>query len=129
MEVRETIFLVYFCSFGNPHYLLSDVPATTHSRLAPNLLERRPNFDNVVAISGALNNPQDRFLMMGGSTGFFSVLSQHKIKPDVKTFSQMLRLVGDSEEDEDALIGQMKELGVPVDTGFMNQLLKKRCLR
>ena len=35
--------------------------------------------------------------------GFFSVLSQHKITPDVKTFSQMLGLVGNSEEDEDDL--------------------------
>ena len=114
----------------NPHNnLLSDVPVKDNSRSTPNLLERRPNFNNIVAISGALNNPQDRFLMIGGSTGFFSVLSKHKIKPDVKTFSQILRLIGDSEEDEEALIAQMKEWGVPVDTGFMNQLLKKRCLR
>ena len=103
-----------------------DLPASVS---VPNLLERSPKFDNVVAISGALNNPQDRFLMIGGSTGFFSVLSKHKIKPDVKTFSQMLRLVRDSEEDEETLLAQMKEWGVTVDTGFMNQLLKKRCLR
>ena len=67
--------------------------------------------------------------MIGGSMGFFSVLSQHKITPDVKTFSQMLGLVGNSEEDEDDLIDQMKAHGVSIDTGFMNQLLKKRCLR
>ena len=67
--------------------------------------------------------------MIGGPAGFFSVLEQHKIKADVKTFSQMLGLLGNSEEDEEALITEMKERGVAVDTGFMNQLLKKRCLR
>ena len=94
-----------------------------------NLLERRPNFDKVVAISGTLKNPQDRFLMIGGPAGFLSVLEQHKIKADVKTFSQMLSLVGNAEDDEEALITEMKRRGVAVDTGFMNQLLKKRCLR
>ena len=119
-----------FESFGSLSiFFLADVPETNLSRLTPNLLERKPNFDNVVAISGALNNPKDRFLMMGGSTGFLSILTHHKVKPDVKTFSQMLGLVGDSEEDEEALIAQMKKWGVSVDTGFMNQLLKKRCLR
>jgi pentatricopeptide repeat domain-containing protein 1 len=93
------------------------------------LLATAPNFDNVVAISSNLGRPQDRFLLLGGLDGFLREMRERKIDPDVRMFSQMLHMTGDSEGEENELIERMDKEGVPIDAGFVNQLIKKRAFR
>ena len=98
------------------------------SKEPPNLLAKRPNFANVVSL-GTLSTPQDRFALLGGVDGFFKQMKHYKIRPNVKMVSHVLHLIDETEEAEERLMDKMRSFDVELDTGFINQLMKRRASR
>lgn len=53
----------------------------------------------------------------------------YSVKPDIKTFTQMLPLLDNTKEAELQLLQNMKSLGILADIDFYNMLIKNRCLK
>ncbi|CAG9561050.1 unnamed protein product [Danaus chrysippus] len=97
-------------------------------RYAPNLLSKVVQIDQVLAFQD-VSTPQEKFAIIGGQEDFLNEMDVYSIKPDIKTFTQMLPLIENSTEAENKLISTMKSLKIKRDIDFYNMLIKKRCLR
>ncbi|XP_032520952.2 pentatricopeptide repeat-containing protein 1, mitochondrial [Danaus plexippus] len=97
-------------------------------RYAPNLLSRVVQIDQVLAFQD-VSTSQEKFAIIGGQEDFLNEMEVYSIKPDIKTFTQMLPLIENSTEAENKLIDTMKTLKIKRDIDFYNMLIKKRCLR
>lgn len=102
--------------------------AVGNEMAAPNLLSRVLNMEQVTALQ-EVHTLQDKFAVVGGLDGFLKEMQAYSVKPDIKTFTQILPLLDDTTEAEDNLLKTMKSLAVRADIDFYNMLIKKRCLR
>lgn len=100
----------------------------TNERTVPNLLSRVLNLEQVTALQ-EVQTLQDKFAVVGGQDDFLKEMQAYSVKPDIKTFTQMLPLLDNITEAEDKLLNQMKSLGIRADIDFYNMLIKKRCFR
>lgn len=95
---------------------------------APNLLSKTPNMEEVLSMR-LVHAVQDKFAIIGGQEDLLKEMATYNVKPDIKTFTQMLMVLDENKEAEIKLIEAMKSLDVKADIGFYNMLIKKRCLR
>lgn len=94
----------------------------------PNLLAKLPHLGSLVKMN-EVKTSEDRLLLLGGLSGFTKEMELLKIRPQVKTFSQLLDCVPQTREAEHELIEKMREVRVRADTDFFNLLMKRRILR
>lgn len=94
----------------------------------PNLLSKVLNMEQVTGLQ-EVHTLQDKFAVVGGQDDFLKEMEACSVKPNIKTFTQMLPLLENTTEAEERLLETMKTLGVRADIDFYNMLIKKRCLR
>lgn len=94
----------------------------------PNLLSKLPHLGSIVQLS-MVNTPEDRFQLLGGLSAFIDEMEEAKVRPNVKTFSQLLDVIGSTCDAEHELIQKMRYMRVRADTDFFNLLMKRRILR
>ena len=112
---------------------LSGMEAETSSDLVvppsiPDVLSPVPRMDNLVSIA-SITTPHDRLALVGGLPGLLQRMRAHDVRPDIKTFSQLVDVVESSEQAEDALMAAMGAAGVIPDITFCNLLMRKRIFR
>lgn len=126
---KEEVKLKFTEILGSSLSLVENTSALTSKKELPNLLDKKPNFDNIVSV-GSLDRPQDRFQLIGGVDGFcHDMIKNNQIQPDIKTFTMMLDLIDDTEEAENTLINKMSEFNVTPNTTFLNMLIRRRVFR
>lgn len=97
-------------------------------RTVPNLLSKNLNMDQVTALQ-QVDTVQEKFAIIGGQEDFFKEMEVYSVKPNIKTFTQILPLLDNNIEAESKLLDMMKSLDVKADIDFYNMLIKRRCLR
>ncbi|XP_067671825.1 pentatricopeptide repeat-containing protein 1, mitochondrial-like [Haliotis asinina] len=95
---------------------------------APNLLRTDCKLDNVISIK-QLKFPDERLAVIGGMHGILDAMAADGVKPDVRTFSQLIELGPPTAMAEMALLHSMEDLGVKPDIALYNSLIRKRCFR
>lgn len=94
----------------------------------PNLLSKLPHLGSIVRLS-FVNTPEDRFALLGGLSAFIDEMEGAKVRPSVKTFSQLLDVIASTRDAEHELIQKMRYMRVRADTDFFNLLMKRRIFR
>ncbi|XP_017071348.2 pentatricopeptide repeat-containing protein 1, mitochondrial [Drosophila eugracilis] len=103
--------------------------STTASELElPNLLLPRPHLGSLVALE-EVTRPHERFLLLGGLTGFLEHMKQHNITPDIEAFTTMLEVIPPTNAAEKQLLTFVRKIGLKADIDFFNILIKKRSMR
>ncbi|XP_045766207.1 pentatricopeptide repeat-containing protein 1, mitochondrial [Maniola jurtina] len=97
-------------------------------RTAPNLLSKIVQIDQILGVQD-VHIPQDKFAIIGGQEDFLKEMEVYSVKPDIKTFTQMLPLIENNSEAENKLLETMQDLDIKTDIDFYNALIKKRCFR
>lgn len=97
-------------------------------RTLPNLLSKVLQMHQVLSLQ-EVRTLQDKFAVVGGQEDFLKEMEVYSVKPDVKTFTQMLPLLDNTIDTEKKLLSTMKDLDIRADIDFYNMLIKKRCLR
>lgn len=100
----------------------------TQVTIAPNLLSKIPNMQQVLNLK-EVTTAQEKFAVVGHEIGFLKEMESYSVKPNIKTFTQMLPLLENNTETENSLISIMKHYDIKTDISFYNMLIKKRCLR
>lgn len=100
----------------------------SEKRTVPNLLSKFLQLNQVLSLQ-EVKTLQDKFAIVGGQEDFFKEMDALSVKPDIKTFTQMLPLIDENRDSEINIIEKMKSLNVKPDIDFYNMLIKKRCLR
>ena len=95
------------------------------TREVPNLLAKRPDVGEIVGLAPS-DTPQNRLMLMGGSAGFIEWMMKDRVKPDITTMDQMLRLIPNTNEAELELLSMLPKLDIKPDVNFCNQLIIKR---
>lgn len=67
---------------------------------ATSLLAKRPVLGGVVGLVPGRDLPQHRLQLLGGPIGLVHTMARDAVKPDVKTFDQLLKLIPSSTEAE-----------------------------
>ena len=89
----------------------------------PNLLAKRPTIPaNMVGLTPD-DSRQNRLMLMGGLGGFLEMMWKDRVKPDIKTFDQLLRVIPNNSQSEKELLQAMEKAGVRPDVSFCNQLI------
>lgn len=99
-----------------------------NDRTVPNLLSKVINMQQVLALQ-EVESVQDKFTVVGGQDDFLKEMQLYNVKPDIKTFTQMLPLIDNTIEAENKLMDTMKSLDIKADIDFYNILIRKRCFR
>lgn len=104
------------------------VKAKLKNRTVPNLLSTILIMDQVTGLQ-EVHTVQDKFAIIGGQEDFLKEMQVYSVKPNIKTFTQMLPLLENNTEAENILLKEMKASDIKADIDFYNTLIKKRCLR
>ncbi|XP_014247871.1 pentatricopeptide repeat-containing protein 1, mitochondrial [Cimex lectularius] len=112
-------------SFNNSDDSCNLVPLNETNTLTANLLAIEPQFSTLIYVDKIEKN-WHKLMLFGGAQGFLEIMAHSKIKPDVKTFTQLLSLIPASRDAEQFLIEEMKKSNVKMDIDFCNMLIKKR---
>lgn len=94
----------------------------------PNLLSKLPHLGSTVQLS-MVETAQDRFMLLGGLSSFITEMEETKVRPNVKTFTQLLDNIPSTCDAELELIQKMRYMRVRADIDFFNLLMKRRILR
>ncbi|KAM7356823.1 pentatricopeptide repeat-containing protein 1, mitochondrial-like [Cochliomyia hominivorax] len=94
----------------------------------PNLLAPRPHLGSMVSLS-EVQKPHERFLLLGGLTGFLELMKSKNITPDIQTFTTMLEVIPPTNTAEKQLLTYIRKIGLKADIDFFNILIKKRAMR
>lgn len=103
-------------------------PPEKFPRTVPNLLSKHLQMQEVLSVK-EVKTVQDKFAIVGGQEDFLKEMEEYSVKPDAKTFIQMVPLLEDTREAENKLLDTIKKLDVKVNIDFYNSLIKKRCFR
>ncbi|XP_071438786.1 pentatricopeptide repeat-containing protein 1, mitochondrial [Hetaerina americana] len=74
-------------------------------------------------------SPQDRFQILGGCVGFLKQMAKKGVKPNIKTFTQLLDVIPQTESAEKELILALEKVNLEMDIEFYNMLMKNRTIR
>ena len=100
--------------------------------LVPNILNprgvRRPQDGSVVGL-GALDTPPARLALLGGVPGVLSHMARDEVRPDIRTFAQLLDMVPREAEAEEDVLVAMTSHDVRPDTDLLNSIIRRRCQR
>ena len=101
----------------------TDIPSELEMVKIPNLLAKRPAIPaNMVGLTPD-DTRQNRLMLMGGLGGFLEMMMKDRVKPDIKTFDQLLRVIPNTSQSEAELLEAMERAGVKPDVSFCNQLI------
>merc|ERR1711874_260699 len=101
----------------------NDIPTELEMSEIPNLLAKRPTIPaNMVGLTPD-DTRQNRLMLMGGQAGFLEMMWKDRVKPDIKTFDQLLRVIPNTSQSEEELLQAMERAGVRPDVSFCNQLI------
>ena len=101
----------------------TDIPSELEMVEIPNLLAKRPAIPaNMVGLTPD-DTRQNRLMLMGGLGGFLEMMMKDRVKPDIKTFDQLLRVIPNTSQSEAELLEAMERAGVKPDVSFCNQLI------
>ncbi|KAH8398384.1 hypothetical protein KR215_009520 [Drosophila sulfurigaster] len=106
-------------------------PTTSSEEVAmelPNLLLPGGQLNNLVALN-EVTRPHERFLLLGGLTGYLDLMLAHKVTPDIKSFTTMLEVIPPTNAAEKQLLSFVRKIGLKADIDFFNILIKKRSMR
>ncbi|EDW69277.1 pentatricopeptide repeat-containing protein 1, mitochondrial [Drosophila virilis] len=102
-------------------------PSTEQLEL-PNLLLPLPQLGSLVALA-EVTRPHERFLLLGGITGYLELMKAHKITPNIECFTTMLEVIPPTNAAEKQLLSFVRKIGLKADIDFFNILIKKRSMR
>lgn len=94
----------------------------------PNLIALRPNLGNLIEIK-EVKQPSDRFLLLGGLTGYFDLMRHFQVSPDLKTFTELMDVIPNTKEMDIRLLKIIRKAQIQCDVDFFNILIKRRALR
>lgn len=94
----------------------------------PNLIALRPHLGSLVSLS-EVKRPEDKFLLLGGFSGFLETMKSFDVKPDLKSYTEMVEVIPSTTVAEKRLIAQLKRHEIKCDVDFFNVLMKKRSMR
>ena len=101
----------------------NDIPSELEMVDIPNLLAKRPSIpSNMVGLTPD-DTRQNRLMLMGGLAGFLEMMWKDRVKPDIKTFDQLLRVIPNTSQTEEELLEAMEKAGAKPDVSFCNQLI------
>lgn len=100
----------------------------TTSLELPNLLAAEPHLGSMVSLQ-EVQKPHERFLLVGGLTGFLQLMKSKNITPDIQTFTTMLEVIPPTNTAEKQLLTTIRKIGLKADIDFFNILIKKRAMR
>ncbi|XP_034483232.1 pentatricopeptide repeat-containing protein 1, mitochondrial [Drosophila innubila] len=106
---------------------LQEIKPTEELEL-PNLLLPQGQLGSLVALA-EVTRPHERFLLLGGLTGYLDLMLAHKITPDIKSFTTMLEVIPPTNAAEKQLLSFVRKIGLKADIDFFNILIKKRSMR
>ena len=94
----------------------------------PNLLAPRPHLGNLISLSEVIK-PEDKLLLLGGFTGFLETMKRFDVKPDLKTYTELIEVIPAANAIEKKLLSKLKKDEIKCDVDFFNVLMKKRSMR
>lgn len=94
----------------------------------PNLISDLPHLGSLVQVN-AIKTGTERLFLLGGMDAIITEMERLKVRPDVKTFSQLLSMMPATVEAESELIEKMRYMRVRADTDFFNILMRRRVER
>lgn len=106
----------------------NEVASTEVCDQMPNLLTKLPHLGSIVKLT-MVQTAEDRLMLLGGVKGIIAEFEETKVRPNVKTFSQLLYTIPSTREAEHDLIQQMRYMRVRADIDLFNLLIKRRILR
>uniref|UniRef100_A0A182Q6L1 PROP1-like PPR domain-containing protein n=1 Tax=Anopheles farauti TaxID=69004 RepID=A0A182Q6L1_9DIPT len=95
---------------------------------APDLLSYKPHLGSLVKL-GEVRKPEDRLLLLGGSSNVFAEMKRYGVEPDIRTVTEMLDVIPPTYAAEKLLLSTIKQLKLRCDIDFFNILIKKRSMR
>uniref|UniRef100_A0A6E8VNZ1 PROP1-like PPR domain-containing protein n=1 Tax=Anopheles coluzzii TaxID=1518534 RepID=A0A6E8VNZ1_ANOCL len=94
----------------------------------PDLLSPQPHLGSLVRL-GEVRKPEDRLLLLGGSSNVFAEMRRCGAEPDIRTITELLDVIPSTYAAEKQLLGTIKQLKLRCDIDFFNILIKKRSMR
>ncbi|XP_054732525.1 pentatricopeptide repeat-containing protein 1, mitochondrial [Anastrepha obliqua] len=94
----------------------------------PNLLAPQPHLGSLVSLA-EVTCPHERFLLLGGLTGFLNLMKVNQVTPDIETFTTLLEVIPPTYAAEKQLLSFVRKIGLKADVDFFNILIKKRSMR
>uniref|UniRef100_A0A182NKG0 PROP1-like PPR domain-containing protein n=1 Tax=Anopheles dirus TaxID=7168 RepID=A0A182NKG0_9DIPT len=94
----------------------------------PDLLSSKPHLGSLVKL-GEVRKPEDRLLLLGGSSNVFAEMKRYGVEPDIRTITEMLDVIPPTYAAEKLLLSTIKQLKLRCDIDFFNILIKKRSMR
>lgn len=94
----------------------------------PNLLSSDPHLGSMISLS-EIQKPHERFLLLGGLTGFLETMKTNNITPDIEMFTLMLEVIPPTIAAEKQVLTFIRKIGLKADIDFFNILIKKRSMR
>lgn len=104
------------------------IPSSSNQLELPNLLLPHGQLGSLVELA-EVTQPHERFLLLGGLTGYLDLMLAHKITPDIKSFTAMLEVIPPTNAAEKQLLSFVRKIGLKADIDFFNILIKKRSMR
>lgn len=89
----------------------------------PNILDPDKELSPAIHLDD-IKTESDRFALLGGLNQFLRNLEKENIKPDIKTYTQLISVV--PSYCEDRLLDEMEMAGCKADITFYNHLIMKR---
>jgi pentatricopeptide repeat domain-containing protein 1 len=76
-----------------------------------------------------VKKPEDKLLLLGGLTGFLDTMKQFGVKPDLKTYTELIEVIPPTTALKKRLLNLLKKHEIKCDVDFFNVLMKKRAMR
>lgn len=115
-------------SHSRGHLLITDGNDVRETDQLPNLVSKTPHLGSLVQMDN-IGTMGDRLFLLGGCDAVMAEFERHKVRPNVKTFTQLLDMIPASQTAEFELIEKMRYMRVRTDTDFFNMLMKRRVER
>lgn len=94
----------------------------------PNLLKNPPIIGHLFPLEN-VTKPEHRLLILGGLSGVFELIREHKIIPTLETVTALLSVTPNSFAAQQQVIRILKKHNILPNIDFFNILLTKVCLR
>lgn len=94
----------------------------------PNLLSAEPTLGSLISLS-EVQKPHERFILLGGLSGFLEQMKQRNITPDIEMFTSLLEVIPPTRTAEKQLLMYVRRIGLKADIDFFNILIKQRSMR
>lgn len=94
----------------------------------PNLISDMPHLGSLMQVN-EITTATERMFLLGGMETIISEMDRLKVRPNMKTFTQLLDTIPATFEAECELIEKMRYMRVRADTDFFTILMRRRVQR